>query len=116
MVVDASPIEPYGISLSKLKGTQIHKVIQDFVNSALDTASFVLERRAFKCKKAGVDAVEQISIGLPAKSILEFSRKNNIDLIVIGSQGLGGVKKIKALGSVSRKVSENAQCPVMLIH
>lgn len=116
IVVDASPIEPYGMSLSKLKGTQIHKVMQDLVNSAFDTARFILERKAFKCKKAGVDAVQKISTGLAAKSILEFAIKNNIELIILGSQGLGGVKKIKALGSVSRKVSENAQCPVMLIH
>ena len=51
-----------------------------------------------------------------AGTILEFAKKNDIDLIVMGSKGLGGIKKIKALGSVSRKISENATCPVMLIH
>jgi nucleotide-binding universal stress UspA family protein len=38
------------------------------------------------------------------------------DLIIIGSIGLGGVSKIKALGSVSRAVSERAKCSVMIVH
>ena len=41
---------------------------------------------------------------------------NKIDLVIIGSQRLSEISKIKALGSVSRKVSENVDCPIMIIH
>ena len=51
-----------------------------------------------------------------AETILEFAKKEKSDLIIIGSTGLGGFSKIKALGSVSRMVSERAKCPVMIIH
>ncbi len=115
-VVDASPIEPYGMSLSSLKVTQIHNTTQELVNSAYETAHFILEQKSFECQKAGVDVESKVSTGRAAESILEFAKKNDIDLIVMGSKGLGGIKKIKALGSVSRKISENATCPVMLIH
>jgi nucleotide-binding universal stress UspA family protein len=36
-------------------------------------------------------------------------------MIVIGSKQLKGVNKLKTLGSVARKVSETAHCPVMII-
>jgi nucleotide-binding universal stress UspA family protein len=36
-------------------------------------------------------------------------------LIIMGTIGLTGVSKIKALGSVARKVSEMAKCPIMLV-
>jgi nucleotide-binding universal stress UspA family protein len=51
-----------------------------------------------------------------SEQILRFASENNIDLIIIGSQRLSEISKIKALGSVSRKVSENVDCPIMIIH
>ena len=46
------------------------------------------------------------------EQILRFAKNNKIDMIVMGSQRLKGISKIKALGSVTRKVSESADCPV----
>ncbi len=54
--------------------------------------------------------------GNPIEAILEYSKARKIDLIIIGSQGLKGIEKIKALGSTSRKISELAKCPVMIVH
>ena len=51
-----------------------------------------------------------------SEQILKYTSDNKIDLIIIGSQRLNKFSKIKALGSVSRKISENADCPVMIIH
>ena len=47
-------------------------------------------------------------------SILEFSEKNDIDLIVMATQGKAGVKRL-ILGSVTEKVSRQASCPVLLV-
>src|SRR5215204_6378166 len=48
---------------------------------------------------------------------LKFAKDNKIDLIVMGRRRLEGVSKIVvALGSVARKVSERAFCPVMFVH
>lgn len=57
----------------------------------------------------------KVTIGLPADKIMEMVEEQNADLIVIGTIGLKGVSKIKALGSVARNVSERAKCPVMLV-
>jgi nucleotide-binding universal stress UspA family protein len=53
---------------------------------------------------------------LNAEQILRFAKNNKMDLIVMGSRRLKGVLKIKALGSVTRKVSEIADCPVLIVH
>jgi nucleotide-binding universal stress UspA family protein len=52
----------------------------------------------------------------PADKIIEFASNNNVDIIVMGTYGLSGISKIKALGSVSRSVAERANCPVLLVH
>ena len=46
-----------------------------------------------------------------AEQILRFAKNNKIDMIVMGSQRLKGISRLKALGSVTRKVSESADYP-----
>ena len=53
----------------------------------------------------------------PAKQIVKFAKDNRIDMIIMGSRRLEHISsKIKGLGSVARIVSENASCPVLIIH
>ena len=49
-------------------------------------------------------------------NIISFADKENANIIVIGNIGLGGISKIKTLGSISRNVSEKANCPVLIVH
>ncbi len=55
--------------------------------------------------------------GSAAEKILEYADAKKADMIVMGSSNrLRGISKIKALGSVTRKVSELANCPVLIVH
>lgn len=64
-----------------------------------------------------IKVLSEIRNGDPAEQIVKFTKENQTDLIVMGSRRLEGVSKIiVALGSVARKVSERAYCPVMLVH
>jgi nucleotide-binding universal stress UspA family protein len=56
------------------------------------------------------------SAGSIVNNILNYADKEKVDLIIIGNIGLGGLSKFKALGSVSRSVSEKAKCPVLIVH
>ena len=51
-------------------------------------------------------------MGLPADEILSAAR--DADLIVVGSRGAGGFKKL-LMGSVSSQVTHHAHCPVVVI-
>jgi nucleotide-binding universal stress UspA family protein len=51
-----------------------------------------------------------------ADSIVKFSTQEQADLIVVGNVGLGGISKIKALGSVSRNLVEISNRPVLVVH
>jgi len=56
----------------------------------------------------------KVAIGDPATEIIEIAAKEQADLIVIGSRGLGTIKGV-FLGSVSQKVISHATCPVMIV-
>lgn len=46
--------------------------------------------------------------------VCEYSKDHEIDLIIVGSRGIGGVKKL-LLGSVSMNIVRHAKCPVLVI-
>jgi nucleotide-binding universal stress UspA family protein len=55
----------------------------------------------------------QVLHGLPALTLIDESR--DASMVVVGSRGHGGFRDL-LLGSVSRLVSERAQCPVLVCH
>lgn len=116
-VVDISDFPP-GMLLSLLKkDQQLEKSIGQFVVAAKSIARKELLAYVAMCKSKGVlNAYYDVVAGKPVESILKFERGVHPDLIVMGSKGLHGVGQLKALGSVSRKVSELAKCPVMIVH
>jgi nucleotide-binding universal stress UspA family protein len=61
-----------------------------------------------------VSLQSEVLIGDPSNEILQFANDEKVDLIIIGTTGLSGIKKF-VFGSVARKVSEKAKCPVMLV-
>lgn len=52
--------------------------------------------------------------GVPGDTILSAAQEIGADLIVMGSRGYGVIKGA-LLGSVSRFLTENAKCPVMIV-
>ncbi len=55
-----------------------------------------------------------ITQGDAAKIIIEFSKKNKYDLIIMGTRGRNAFEEL-LLGSVSLKVMHHAVCPVMVV-
>ena len=71
---------------------------------------------SLQCKEKGIDSKIIVRIGDAAEIILDEVEKEKVDLIVMAKRRkLKGLKKLLSLGSVSRKIVENATCPVTLI-
>nr|WP_284644965.1 universal stress protein [Paenibacillus chinjuensis] len=47
--------------------------------------------------------------------MLKYARDTEQQLIIIGSRGLSGIKEMM-LGSVSHKVSQLSNCPVLIVY
>ena len=66
--------------------------------------------------KNDVSLTTEIKIGDPAEIIVDFTKQNNIDLIVMGSIGHKGISGMfKKLGSVARKVAEEVDCALLIV-
>lgn len=79
-------------------------------------AELMLRDRISKVKQMGIDIRFMMGVGSPAEEIVIISESERVDLIIMGSRRLNEIFKNVALGSVARRVSEIAKCPVMIIH
>jgi len=113
-VVYVDYIPPPGM-LGLIRTKSEKDAIKKWAKSVKVDTEKMLQIAVKRCDKNGISASYNISQGNVANEILNFAKKKRISLIVMGSQGLHGIGKIMILGSVSRKVSEQAKCPVLLV-
>jgi nucleotide-binding universal stress UspA family protein len=59
-------------------------------------------------------ATAEAVIGTPASSIVEYAEGHDIDLIVMGTHGRGGMSHL-LMGSVAERVVRTAPCPVLTV-
>jgi len=57
--------------------------------------------------------VGHLAVGEPWREIVQFAERVEANLVVVGSQGLKGIRRL-ALGSVSEHVVRKAKCPVVV--
>jgi nucleotide-binding universal stress UspA family protein len=78
-----------------------------------------LRRRIFyvveKCASENNVPLEMIvEYGEPADKLIEFSKRERVDVIVIGSSGKGFIQR-RIKGSVSHRVATTADCSVYIV-
>ena len=64
--------------------------------------------------EGGTVAGVHLAVGRPEEEIVELGEKAGVGMIVMGSRGLGGVRRA-LLGSVSEFVVHYAGCPVLVV-
>jgi nucleotide-binding universal stress UspA family protein len=92
------------------------EAIQAYRANARKAALEVVGRTASIAEKKGVKAKPQTSetIGSIVEVITEYASSEKMDLIVMGTRGMGGFKRM-LLGSVSSGVVTHAHCPVLVV-
>ena len=122
----------YAISLGKAWGaeiTAIHvidpgrgvpggrvKEKEQHREEAKRPAEDLLNEVDLQAKKEGINIKKEVveESDTVGKAIIDYAKKNNMDVIVIGTTGMSAVEEI-FLGSVANNVIHHAHCPVFAI-
>jgi nucleotide-binding universal stress UspA family protein len=75
-----------------------------------------LDKVKRKAAEKNLNVKTDIVVGITSivKEIVEYAGKNKVDIIVIGSRGISGFKRM-LLGSVASGVVTYAHCPVLVV-
>jgi nucleotide-binding universal stress UspA family protein len=78
-------------------------------------ADKILGEAAGRARQAGVGKVSEVTeIGDPAHAIVSYAKENGVDLIAMGSRGLGDLSGM-LVGSISHKVLHLCACPCVMV-
>jgi nucleotide-binding universal stress UspA family protein len=109
----------YNSSLSILNAVnvadEIKALFPDAYKKVSARATEYLKGLKDEAERAGVNATIYLRIGPPYKVIVELAKELNAGLIIMGSHGRTGLKKI-FMGSVTKRVIGYAPCPVMVVN
>ncbi|VFJ14498.1 universal stress protein [Candidatus Nitrosocosmicus franklandus] len=111
---------PLPIHYSKIESKNNEVTITPLVNKLHNEIKSemieIMEEVKNTYAKQNVSITTEIKIGEPAEIIVDFTKQNNIDLIVMGSIGHKGISGMfKKLGSVVRKVAEEVDCALLIV-
>ena len=99
------------MTLLNVQEPRLHKASPDV---AMELGGRVLTESLGAVEKRKLAAERRLEFGVPSDVIVDVAEKGNHDLIVLGSRGLGAVKRF-LLGSVSDDVSYKAKCSVLIV-
>jgi universal stress protein A len=73
-----------------------------------------LEALRERATGSGIEVATHLAFGSPERVITQHAKDENIDLIVMGTRGLGAVKHL-FLGSVAERTIRGAPCSVLVV-
>lgn len=115
-VVDTTCLCPGGIRNYIRDVTEFEGARDHYVEQLIQGAEQMVGEKLMQLTQTRIDARSLVRAGDPADVIINVARDEMVHIIIMGSSG--SLKKLherKGVGSVSRWVSEIANCPVVLI-
>jgi len=77
-------------------------------------AQEMLDSAKESCEKQGIQFASKILDGSPASKIAEFAEEEKVDLVIVGSRGLGGISEA-ILGSVANSIVHKSKVSVLVV-
>lgn len=111
--------EVHVITVAETVGPQTSVMIsRNITNEAVGHVRQQIDKIQEEFENQKMQVVTDVVVGNgndnPGKNICKYAKNKEIDMIIVGSRGLGNVKGM-FLGSVSNNVVHNADCPVLII-
>jgi nucleotide-binding universal stress UspA family protein len=90
------------------------QLANDVLQARKEAAQRLLDQVQKRLRSTGFSADAVLAEGHPAPQIIRAAQQRRVDLVVLGSRGMTGVKRF-LVGSVSRKVARHAPCSVLVV-
>jgi nucleotide-binding universal stress UspA family protein len=89
--------------------------ITEMLDRCRDEAAKLLVETADRCRLWAAAVDRLLLDGHPADELLKVIERLHPDVVVVGSRGLGAVRRM-LLGSVSERIAKHSPCSVLVVH
>jgi nucleotide-binding universal stress UspA family protein len=93
---------------------QSQRTLDTIISKYLEESENILNKSRDIGKKNGVRIETELRKGDAASNILDYSKKENYDTIIMGRRGTGKLRQL-VLGSTSTKVLNHSDCTVVIV-
>lgn len=97
----------------EMSASGVRTIADDLQETLEDVAEDALDAAESKAREVGVSYERAVLEGDPHEAILDYDKKHDIDLIVIGAGGHSGLKE-HLLGSTTDRVAQSADTSVLI--
>ena len=116
---DAALILFHSVQVSAFRSDYDFRVVESarevYRRIGREQADAILQEAEDTARAAGiVNVTRVVGDGDPVKALLKVIHGTPVDLIVVGTRGLTGLREI-AMGSVAHKMTVAAPCPVLIV-
>lgn len=112
--LNAISFAAHAIDLQKVHSIEVLSVAETTAEASIAKAKQANEHAAELLSGIGAECKQTVRTGEAAAAIVGEANEHNANLVVMGSRGLSGIKEL-LLGSVSKAVTENVSCPVLVV-
>ncbi|KAK1389758.1 Adenine nucleotide alpha hydrolases-like superfamily protein [Heracleum sosnowskyi] len=109
-----SPFHHYAFPAAEPGVYAANTVVESARKGQSKLAAGILDRAVKLCKEKNVKAESLLLEGDPKDMICQIVQEIHVDLLVLGSRGLGMIKRA-FMGSVSDYCVHHAKCPVLIV-
>lgn len=109
-IVDTDAVA-YGLGVAHLDRLEAGRF--EGMGEVTERAQTAVDAVANQAEDRGINAITVIGAGKPAQIIATYTEDHPIDLIVMGSHGRSGVRRI-LLGSITERVARMVRVPVLV--
>lgn len=110
----AHVIRAFGLVLRRPPPDVVHHGRSDSGRAAKASQAEIADATATRLRSVGIQTESEVRSGDPAGEIIAVAEGSDADLIVVGSRGQTGLRRI-VLGSVARKVLYHASTSVLMV-
>jgi len=113
-IIPENAIYYYGEYVSYEQSQKILGAQRMMHEESKKSSAKMLDDLGEKLSESNILLKKLVQSGLPAEEILKMTESGQYDMIIIGNRGFSPAKKL-FLGSVSQRVLNEAQCPVLVV-
>lgn len=108
-------VVPAGRNFSQLEEVQTGRY-KELMNMEMEDAVQLVEKVKKMAAEKNVVVRTKVIVGITSivKEIVEYAEDNKMNMIVVGSRGLSGFKKM-VLGSIASGLVTYSHCPVLVV-